>query len=140
MSQVSLHGKLKYDVEYKTPADKVYEFWSCNFKDIPKACSKIIHSIELVQDGKTGTCEEIVEAMDCKKKYMSLKVIGGNLLDHYRSIKFILEQVTPKGDGASTVCWTMEYEKLNENVPDPIELRDAGVNTNKAIAAYLSQA
>ncbi|GLT99810.1 hypothetical protein SLE2022_172240 [Rubroshorea leprosula] len=73
MSQVSLHGKLKYDVGYKTPADQVYEFWSCNFKDIPKACSKIIHSIELLQgcwgkegsihvmtyslDGKTGTCE-----------------------------------------------------------------------------------
>ncbi|GLT78418.1 hypothetical protein SLA2020_499550 [Shorea laevis] len=156
MAQADLHGKLQYDVEYKVPADKVYEFWSCNFSDVQKACPKIINNIELVQgcwgnegsihvmtytiDGKTETCEEMVEAVDYKKKFISFKVIGGNLLDYYRCVKFILGQVSPKADGGSLASWTLEYEKLDENVPDPIALRDEAVHFNKAISAYLSHA
>lgn len=45
------------------------------------------------------------------------KVIEGDLLELYKSFTIIVE-ATPK-EGGSLVHWTLEYEKLNEDVPDP---------------------
>ncbi|GLT99808.1 hypothetical protein SLE2022_172220 [Rubroshorea leprosula] len=123
MSEASLQGKLKYDVEYKAPVDKIHEFWSRGISDLPKISPNIIQNIH-------GLREEIYK----------LQSHWRHILDYYRSFKFILDQVTPKGNGGSFASWTLEYEKLSENVPDPISLRDESVNLNKAVSAYLSQA
>ncbi|GKV38624.1 hypothetical protein SLEP1_g46513 [Rubroshorea leprosula] len=43
----------------------------------------------------------MVDAVDYKKKSIRFKAIVGNLLEYYRSFKYILDQVTPKGDKGS---------------------------------------
>ncbi|MCL7050580.1 hypothetical protein MKW94_008123 [Papaver nudicaule] len=45
-------------------------------------------------------------------------------MKHYKSLSFSLD-VTPKfgtTDGTSSVKWSVEYEKANEDAPDPIGL------------------
>ncbi|GLT99806.1 hypothetical protein SLE2022_172210 [Rubroshorea leprosula] len=156
MAQLSLQEKLKFDAEYKVPVDKIHEFWSSSLGHIPKFCRDTFHNIELVQgrwgnegcihkwtyslDGKVLTCNSMTETLDYKKKYITFNVIGGDLLEpYYKSFKFVV-QFTPKDDGGSLGSWTLVYEKLNENVPDPISLREACIQLNKAIDAYLNQA
>ncbi|GLT99807.1 hypothetical protein SLE2022_172220 [Rubroshorea leprosula] len=166
MSEASLQGKLKYDVEYKAPVDKIHEFWSRGISDLPKISPNIIQNIQLVEVswGNEGCIHKwtynlvmqhhflMSEEVNYKKtKYISVSIglreeiyklqsHWRHILDYYRSFKFILDQVTPKGNGGSFASWTLEYEKLSENVPDPISLRDESVNLNKAVSAYLSQA
>ncbi|GKV38623.1 hypothetical protein SLEP1_g46512 [Rubroshorea leprosula] len=137
MSEASLQGKLKYDVEYKAPVDKIHEFWSRGISDLPKISPNIIQNIQLVEVswGNEGCIHNGLRA-----EIYKLQSHWRHILDYYRSFKFILDQVTPKGNGGSLASWTLEYEKLSENVPDPISLRDESVNLNKAVSAYLSQA
>ncbi|GKV38620.1 hypothetical protein SLEP1_g46509 [Rubroshorea leprosula] len=157
MSQLPpLQGKLKYDIEYKVPVEKIHEFWRSSFGHIPKLSPNIVQNVELVEgrwgnegcthnwtyniDGKVSTSVLITEEVDCKKKYISFKVIGGDLLEpYYKSFKFVV-QFTPKDDGGSMGSWILVYEKLNENVPDPISMREKSVQINKDIDAYLTQA
>ena len=79
----------------------------------------------------------MVEGLDMKYNKMTFKVIEGDLLGHYKSFKFLL-QVTPKEKG-SVVNWVLEYEKQNDNTPDPYTLLELTVEMSKEIGAYLSQ-
>lgn len=70
---------------------------------------------------------------------MTWKVIGGDLLEHYKSFKFILQITTQKGDQASSVVhWSLEYEKFDDNVPDPHALLQLVVDINKDVDAHLN--
>ncbi|KAG4947758.1 hypothetical protein AAZX31_15G256000 [Glycine max] len=90
-----------------------------------------------LHEGKVCVAKEMVEGIDMKNNKMTFKVIEGDLLGHYKSFKFLL-QVTPKEKG-SVVNWVLEYEKQNDNTPDPYTLLELTVEMSKEIGAYLSQ-
>ncbi|KAI3696290.1 hypothetical protein L1987_79302 [Smallanthus sonchifolius] len=67
--------------------------------------------------GKKQAAKESIEALDEKKKWITFNLLEGDLLKTYKSYKTQLH-VDGTGDN-STVTWTVEYERMNENVPDP---------------------
>lgn len=92
-----------------------------------------------IQDGKAKVAKEIIEAIDRENNSMTWKVIGGDLLEHYKSFKFILQITTQKGDQASSmVHWSLEYEKVDDNVPDPHALLQLVIDINKDVDAHLN--
>ena len=71
-------------------------------------------------------------------KSVTFKVIEGDLLEHYKSLKLIIE-VSQKDEG-SLVHWIIQYEKLNEDVVDPHTLLQFVVDVTKDIDSHLTQA
>ena len=68
-------------------------------------------------DGKKNAAKEIVEAIDEENKMVKFKVIEGDFLKSYKSIAFTVH-IDTKGAN-DQVNWTIEYEKLNPNIPEP---------------------
>ncbi|KAI5677874.1 hypothetical protein M9H77_08824 [Catharanthus roseus] len=85
-------------------------------------------------DGKKRVTKAIVEAIDDEKKSVTFKVVEGYLLELYKSFRNTV-QVDTKGEN-NLVTWTMEYEKLNENVPEPNTLMDLCLSMTKDIETH----
>ena len=84
-------------------------------------------------DGVAKTAKEVIEAIDDEKLSTTFKVIEGDMITtEYKSFTAIV-QATPKGEGSCLSHWTFEYEKLNENVPDPQTLLEFWIHCLKDI-------
>ena len=81
--------------------------------------------------------KEVVEGIDKENNKTNYRVIGGDLLRHYKSFKFLLK-VTPKEKG-SVVNWVLEYEKKEAHTPDPHTLMELVIEMSKEIGAHLTQ-
>ena len=62
---------------------------------------------------------------------LTLKEFEGDVTDIYDSFKAILH-IETKGE-IDLVCWTLEYERPNENVPELINVLNFVVGMTKAI-------
>ena len=69
-------------------------------------------------DGKVTTSKETIEAIDEQNKSITYNIFDGDISQHYKVFKLIL-QVIEKNDGGASVKWTVEYEKINDNVEPP---------------------
>jgi hypothetical protein len=92
-------------------------------------------SCEII-DGQAKVAKQKIEAIDETNKSITFKVIEGDLLKEYKSFK-IFVQASPKGEG-SLVHWSMEYEKLKEDVPEPKTLLQFAVDMSKDIDGHLT--
>ncbi|KDO64572.1 hypothetical protein CISIN_1g039477mg, partial [Citrus sinensis] len=87
--------------------------------------------------GSPQIAKEIIEAIDNENYITNYKVIEGNLLELYKSFSSTVK-VTPKeNDDGSLVHWIFEYEKLNEDVPDPTGKLQILIDVAKDIDAHL---
>lgn len=82
-------------------------------------------------------CKERIEVADDENKQVSYSVIDGELVSFYKPFKATL-QVVPKGEGG-LVKWCLQYEKVNEEVPQPDILKETAAKTFKGLDAYLVQ-
>lgn len=82
--------------------------------------------------------KEKIDAADEASKSVSYTVIDGDLSNFYKHFKASF-QVVPKGDG-SLVKWLVEFEKANEEVPDPNLIQEIAVKTFNDLDAYLLKA
>ena len=69
-------------------------------------------------DGKVSTCKENIEALDEQNRLITYNLFEGDVSQHYKILKLSL-QVLDKDDGGAIAKWTVEYEKINENVEPP---------------------
>uniref|UniRef100_A0A2P2QA31 Uncharacterized protein MANES_15G130300 n=1 Tax=Rhizophora mucronata TaxID=61149 RepID=A0A2P2QA31_RHIMU len=153
---MTLSGKLEGDVEIKAPAALFHDVLSCRPHHLNNMAPDKIHGCELHKGewGKVGTvicwdythdgvkkvAKDVIEAIDDQKLSTTFKLVEGDLLKEYKDFKIIV-QATPKPDGqGSLVHWTLEYEKLDPNDPDPTSLLEFCINTSKDIEAHLTQA
>ncbi|KAG2708404.1 hypothetical protein I3760_05G191800 [Carya illinoinensis] len=81
--------------------------------------------------GKTVISQEIYENRDDEKLSVTFKVIGGLLVEAYKSFKFVFQAI-PKKEGC-VVRWTVEYEKLNAEIPDPKQMLQFAADLMKEI-------
>lgn len=99
-------------------------------------CTIDLFLFESVADGKAVMSKEVMEAIDDKNHSVTFKVIGGILMELYKSFKFVV-QATPKGEG-SLVRWTLEYEKLNVDDPESNTMLEFAIGVTKDIDAHLT--
>ncbi|KAK7837455.1 mlp-like protein 28, partial [Quercus suber] len=142
------------DVEIKAPAEKFHELFSCRPHHISNVSPGKVQGCALhegdwgkegsvifwdyVHDGKAKVAKEIIEAIDEKNNSITFKVIEGDMLQEYKSLKATVK-ATAKGEG-SLVHWTMEYEKLNESIPEPNSLLQFVLDLSKDLDSHLTQA
>ncbi|QCD85860.1 MLP-like protein 43 [Vigna unguiculata] len=71
-----------------------------------------------VIDGKVTTCHESIESVDEEKKTITYKIFGEDIEHRFKGFKAIFEAID-KENGGAIVKWTIEYERLGEEVDPP---------------------
>ncbi|GMJ04445.1 MLP-like protein 28 [Hibiscus trionum] len=146
--------KMDCQVLIKSSADKFYDAFRTKARYLPKMSNGLIAYVKLVQgdwnsvgtvrlwsyasEGKSQMVKEMFEEVDEENKRMVFKLVEGDLLHYYGSWRNILN-ITSTAEG-SLVKWTMEFEKRNEDIPDPVEYAASMVALTKNIDAYLLNA
>ena len=87
-------------------------------------------------EGKKCVAKELVESVDKENNKVIFKVLEGDLMEDYKSFKCIL-QAFPQENG-SVVHWTLEYEKLKDNTPDPHAFLQLVTDVTKEIGVHLA--
>ncbi|KAA8532560.1 hypothetical protein F0562_032624 [Nyssa sinensis] len=151
---MALVGKAEVEIDIESSADKFYDIFRSRAHHIPNVCPEKIQGIDVhegdwetpgsvkqwnyVLDESAESVKETVEAIDEENKTVTFNVLEGDITKHYKSFKSIL-QVSAKGNGG-LVKWTVEYEKLKEDVPAPDKYLDFAVTVSKDIDAHLLKA
>ncbi|PON48630.1 Major latex protein domain containing protein [Parasponia andersonii] len=147
-------GKLETDVEIKASAEQFHNMFRHKPHHVAHASSEKIQGCELHEgewgkvgsvvywnyfhEGKAKVAKEIVEAIDEEKNLITFKVIEGDLMEHYKSIKFTI-QATPKSEGqlGSVIHWTIEYEKHHDEILDPHSMLEFATELTKDLENHL---
>ncbi|KAI4357632.1 hypothetical protein L6164_001569 [Bauhinia variegata] len=117
------------NVELKSTAEKFFKRLTSEIHHAPAASSEKVHSVEVHEgdwgthgsvklwkftlDGKAEQMKERVE-IDEANKTITFVAIEGHVLELYKTYKVII-----KVDESGLANITLEYEKLNEQVPTP---------------------
>ncbi|KAM4119707.1 hypothetical protein ACJW30_03G079900 [Castanea mollissima] len=125
-------------IETIAPAKIFHKIFSCGPHHMSNVSHREIQGVVLHEDGKTKVAMAIVKAIDEKNNSVTFEVIEGDLMEEYKNIK-ITVQATPKGEG-SLVHWTLEYEKLHENIGEPNTLLQLALDLSKDLDAHLVRA
>ncbi|XP_031123137.1 kirola-like [Ipomoea triloba] len=141
---MGLKGKLLGQVEISFHGDLYHEILKERPHHLPSMCSAI-HEVEgqwgtvgssgstvifkFTHDGKTKTAEDVIEAIDDEKKMVKFRVVGGDVLESYKNFTVTCE-VDSNGDD-NFVTWTLEYEKLKEEIPEPLSYLEFLFNMTK---------
>ncbi|KAG6582122.1 MLP-like protein 43, partial [Cucurbita argyrosperma subsp. sororia] len=148
---MALYGKLEIDVEIRASAKKFHEIIYQKPHHISKVSSDKIQGCELhedewgkldtilywhyVHDGKDCVAKTITEDVDEENNSLTWKVLEGDLGKSYKSFKMKI-QCIPKDKG-SVIRYTLEYEKLHEQIPDPHTFLQLCAGIAKDIDAHL---
>ncbi|EYU31819.1 hypothetical protein MIMGU_mgv1a021736mg, partial [Erythranthe guttata] len=109
-------------------------FKNCDLHDGEWGTVGSIIYFNYTHDGKERVAKEIIEAIDEVNKSVTFKVIEGDLMELYKTFKLIVHVDTSGED--NLVTWTLEYEKLNEDVPDPHTLMEFCLKVTKDIESH----
>ncbi|XP_061357320.1 MLP-like protein 43 [Gastrolobium bilobum] len=131
---MALTGKITTEFGIKTPASKFFNLFSKQLHHVQNITDRIHggkihqgddwHGPDSVKhwtytiDGKVVTCKEKIEHLDEENKSMTFNLFEGDIAQQYKIFKLNV-QVIDKSGGGSTAKWTIEYEKINENVEPP---------------------
>ncbi|OMO99699.1 hypothetical protein COLO4_13140 [Corchorus olitorius] len=151
MAQIA---KMEVQTEIKSSPDKFYDIFRSKTHLMPKISPQHFKDVKFVEgDGKSvgsvrvwsysasgnqETGKDTIEAIDDESKTITFNMLEGDLLKYYKTFKPILG-ISPLGQG-SLVKWTIEYERQNESIPDPIKYKDFLTSWNKDVDAYLLNA
>ncbi|KAI3904201.1 hypothetical protein MKX01_030694 [Papaver californicum] len=152
----------KLDVEYKAKcsAEKLYAMLTRDAPRIPKYAPQTIHDVQVlpgdgevrlgslfvwdyVLDDKPSTVMTKVKitAVDHNSMSLTYTVFEGHLTDDYTSFANILA-ITPtdrNGNNNCLVKWSVQYEKANEDVPDPTSFMKMLVDFTKELDTNLDK-
>ncbi|XP_047309676.1 kirola-like [Impatiens glandulifera] len=142
--------KLTRQVEIKSDGDVFHELFRSKPHHISNIAPTHIQNVDLhdgdwgsvgsiifwnyTHDGKEKVAKDIILAIDEEKKSVTFKIIEGDLLELYKTC-ILTVHVEPHGE-ISLVTWTIEYEKLTEDVEDPTSLLDLCIALTKDIETY----
>ncbi|CAI9296882.1 unnamed protein product [Lactuca saligna] len=144
---MTLSGTLVNQVTIKSDGDVFHEIFRQrphHISEMSPGCIKkvdlhegewgVVGSVivwDFIHDGKAKVAKEVIEAIDEEKKSVCFKVIGGDILEAYKTF-LITVHVDTNGE-ENIVTWTFHYEKLNENIDDPQTLMDFCLTVTKDI-------
>ncbi|XP_061336899.1 MLP-like protein 34 [Gastrolobium bilobum] len=130
---MALTGKLSVEVGIQASAAKFFKLFAAELHDVQNLAD-IVHETKVHQgdwhsigsvkqwtytlDGKVVSCKEKVESIDEEKKTITYSLFDGDVAQKYKTFKLIF-QVIDKNDGRAAVNWTIEYERINEDIQPP---------------------
>ncbi|CAA2959398.1 kirola-like [Olea europaea subsp. europaea] len=131
---MGLKGKLTAQKEIKAGGDVFHELFRYKPQQIPNISPTTIQGCDLHEgewgnvgsvyfwkytiDGKQEVAKEVIESIDEEKKSMTFKVVEGDQMKLYKAFKVGFHVETH--GGIDLVTCTLEYEKLNDDIEEPL--------------------
>ncbi|CAA3014382.1 kirola-like [Olea europaea subsp. europaea] len=147
---MGLKGKLTAQIEIRAGGDVFHELFRYKPHQIPNMSPTTIQRCDLHQgewgtvgsvifwnythEGKQKVAKEVIEAIDIEKRSVTFKIIEGDLMELYKAFKASFH-VETNGD-VDLVTWTFEYEKLNDDIEDPLSLLGVSIKLTKDIESH----
>ncbi|KAI3977011.1 hypothetical protein MKX01_008869 [Papaver californicum] len=135
--------KLGFETELKCSADKYFGMFSHNVTQLPKFLPNTYKSVEVIEgdetsvgsirlwkydvEGKEMAAKDRLTMFDKEKRSITYELLEGELKNYYKAITATLNVVPKQGaaGNASLVTWSLEFEKVNEDIPNPTAYIDA---------------
>nr|GLL32913.1 kirola-like [Ipomoea trifida] len=127
---MGLKGKLLGQIEISFHGDLFHEILAARPHHLP-SMSSVVHEVDgqwgtqgcttkykYTQGGKTETVETVMDIIDNEKKIVKYRIVKGDVLKSYKSF-IVTCEVETNGDD-KFVTWTVVYEKLKEEIPEPL--------------------
>ncbi|XP_022882316.1 kirola-like [Olea europaea var. sylvestris] len=147
---MGLKGKLTAQIEMKAGGDVFHGLLSETPQQLPNISPNVIQGCDLhegkwgtvgsvyiwkfIHDGKQKVGKDILEAIDKEKRSLTFNMIEGDLLELYKVFKIDFHVETHHG--IDLVTWTLDYEKLKDDVEEPLTFLGALINLSKDIESY----
>ncbi|XP_020207475.1 MLP-like protein 43 [Cajanus cajan] len=146
-----LKGKVVTELEIRSPAVKFFNGYAKQLHNLSNIVDNIhdgqlhegdwhdigaVKSWTFTTEGKVVTFKESIEAIDDEKKTISFSISGEEITKDYKMFKLHL-QVIDKEEGGAVTVWTIEYEKLHEDITPPYRFLDIITVTTKDIDAHV---
>ncbi|KAI3977012.1 hypothetical protein MKX01_008870 [Papaver californicum] len=148
-------GKLGFETEIKCSADKYFSMFSHNVTQLPKFLPNIYKSVEVIEGDETSVgsitlwkynaggkemgAKDRLKMFDKEKRSLTYELLDGELKNYYKALTAKLNVVPKQGAAgiASLVTWSLEFEKVNEDIPDPTAYIDALKRATKELSSQL---
>ncbi|MED6146000.1 hypothetical protein PIB30_030459 [Stylosanthes scabra] len=132
---MALTGKLSIEIPIHAPAGKFFHLMGRQLHHVQNVCERV-HGAKLhegddwhsvggsvkhwtyVIDGKVVTCKESIDSIDEQNNSVTYNLYDGDISQSYKVFKLSF-QVTDRDNGGANVKWTVEYEKINDDVEAP---------------------
>ncbi|CAL1377882.1 unnamed protein product [Linum trigynum] len=88
---------------------------------------------DYIHEGEQKLAKEIIEEIDDVNFSTTFKVIEGDVMKEYKELKLVVKATPQSEDTTSIIHWTVEYEKLSEETPEPISVLHLLVHLSKDI-------
>ncbi|XP_038878132.1 MLP-like protein 43 [Benincasa hispida] len=150
MAQIS---QLSVDVQIKCCAEKFYGFFRNNMHHLVQMFPKNLHSCEFLEgnDFTSGSLMQWsydivgpakvkakVADVDEEKKSITYEAVEGDILNQYSLFKAKFQASDDEENGSTTVNWSIEFEKADENIPPPVAYLNFVSKLSMGLDAYLA--
>ncbi|KAG4982494.1 hypothetical protein AAZX31_10G080400 [Glycine max] len=149
-----LKGKMVTELGIRSPAVKFFNVFAKQLHNLQDIVDKVYdgklhegdwHDTGSVKSwnlttGKVRTFKESIEAIDEQSKSISFKIFDGENSKDYKMYKVHLQVIDIEEEGGVVTIWTIEYEKLNEDVAPPYHYLDIITATTKETDAHVLKA
>ncbi|KAK8716246.1 hypothetical protein V6N13_043562 [Hibiscus sabdariffa] len=156
MASSALTSKLEADIEIKATPEQFHNMYAYKPHHVYHTCGDKVQGCELHQGewgklgsiiswryvlgGKARVSKQVVEAIDPDKNSITFRVIEGDVMKEYKSFATRLQAAPKTGGGGGTVVhWTLEYEKLHQEIDHPQALLQLLQDVSKDIDAHLTR-
>ncbi|XP_056164148.1 MLP-like protein 423 isoform X2 [Syzygium oleosum] len=130
--------KLEKQALIKSSPEKLFDVYKNKINLMPKISPDKLRSIQVIEgDGDSVVAKDKIYAVDEENKSITFEIIGGEVTKYFVSYKATIQLVS-EGQN-SFVKWSVEYEKMNEQVPDPHTQLDFLITMTKEVDNYLVQ-
>ncbi|KAG8382753.1 hypothetical protein BUALT_Bualt05G0110100 [Buddleja alternifolia] len=147
---MGLKGKLTVEKEIKCHGDVFHDLFrhkphhlanitpdhikSCDLHEGEFGAVGSVTLWKYTDEGKEKYRKAVLEAIDEEKKLLKFKAVDGDVLQIYQKYTTTIH-VDSNGDD-HLVTWTIAYEKLSEDSPDPVSHLNLAINLTKEIEAH----
>ncbi|XP_015081962.1 kirola-like [Solanum pennellii] len=144
---MGLKSLVSAKIEVKSNKDVLHHVFTHKSHHVSTMCPMHIQGCELLEgvfgtagskiswtykyEGKEMISKQITEAIDDEKQMIIFKEFEGDIVNKYENFKATFH-IDAKAD-ADMVCWTIEYERPNEDLPELISLMEYIVSVTKVV-------
>ncbi|WMV44903.1 hypothetical protein MTR67_038288 [Solanum verrucosum] len=86
------------------------------------------------KEGDEKVVKVIIDEINKEKRLVTFKAFEGHLIEEYKAFKATIH-IENEGDN-SLVIWTIEYEKQNEDIPEPFSYLQLATNLTKDVDTH----
>ncbi|XP_023736649.2 kirola [Lactuca sativa] len=135
---MALSGILVKKIPIKSDGNVFYDILTYSPYNVCEICPDCMNGVDLedgewgvigcvivvsfIHDGKTHVVKEVLQTIDKEKKSVSYNVIGGDIMDAFKT--FLITVDVDTSEEESFVTLTFQYEKLDENLDAAESLMD----------------